>query len=369
MAFRGDFKKQELENEKYLCSSVTAFSNKQTNRLDLALSQYLAKEVDEDCLLNEADFALWTDHSTQRAWAYLAKGMYYSFDKEKAKLYFQKVCTIDEKNEACEIAKVLMGGQSDPNFKKESLTSKVLEIKEMAAIGYYEQAQYKIQELLKLSRAFETFVQIESTKNLVSLGKAEEAKGAYKNTWQHMDTTHRQNFSSWFCLEELDRVCENRSYESCENLKSELQSQSYEDVSAEAVVSLLRENECKKGNDLNMLSLHYALDADEALKKFAYAVSSESSWGVEVRLKALRDIAFRSEGSASRFLQRRAMMALLEKSKSESDFQAVSDYLEKTNSRDWLMQKLARAYRKTSQQAGYSKGKEIRVPASEKDLK
>jgi uncharacterized RDD family membrane protein YckC len=343
MAMRGDFKKQELEGDQYLCSSISYYANKHTNRVDLALARYLAGEVDDECMMNEADFALWTDHTDQRAWAYLAKGFYFRFDKEKSFLYFGKVCDFNKTSEACRIANALAGKKNEEILRPgASLTAKVLEIKEYSSRGLFDQATYKIKALPFIQQGFENFTQIEMTKMLWALSKKSEAMGAYANTWSHMYNQNRHEFSAWMCLEELDDNCENRHYSSCDDLKEELRSTKYEVVSTEEVIALLKEGECKKSHEVNLLTFQSAFEEQEGLRNFALAVSSDSHWDQQKKISVLRSLAFDREQAGSRLVQRRALMSLIEKTTDQKDFDRAYTHLTQSEGRDWTWQKLAR---------------------------
>jgi uncharacterized RDD family membrane protein YckC len=132
-AVRGDFKKQELVNDKYLCNAVTESVEPGQSRLDYAIALFVAQQIPDDCLLSEADFAFWTNNEFELSWAYLAKSFYYKFDSDKSESYLEKVCEFDKNSTACEIAKVIQDGGEFKKASKaaETLTAQILNLKEM----------------------------------------------------------------------------------------------------------------------------------------------------------------------------------------------------------------------------------------------
>ncbi|GIL18726.1 MAG: hypothetical protein BroJett040_24770 [Oligoflexia bacterium] len=336
MAERGEFKRHELEEEQYLCASITAQVDDEENRLDYAIARYLAGEVGEKCLLAEADFALWQSEKDIQAWAYLAKAIHYQYDDEKSDLYLDKVCETENQGEPCFLSQALQH-ENVRLKKKTSLTAMMLSLKQQSRQGDY---QDYLQELKNLSQfpGFEHFVQKEIVKALWIAGEAEKSKGALWGIWSGLDIQDQVEIGAWLCQEELDQKCGNIEYQSCQNLKETLAENRYEDMTQEAAISVVQERECKKTSEPSLLVFHSTFEDNPELKLFVGALSSESPWTSEKRIQVMRDLAFSSRGS--KLIQKRALFYLSQKSNSEKDFQKIYEWLAKNTDHNWMWNKI-----------------------------
>jgi uncharacterized RDD family membrane protein YckC len=345
MAAGGEFKKSELEEEQLLCSGVTRYAENGISRQDVALARYIASEVDEECLLNEADFALWTGDSLQQAWGYLAKSIYYQFDSEKSNSYLEKVCEQESASEPCRLARALENEDRKEILRPStSLTAKILQIRELSGRGEFTQALHGISDITASvsAGAFEKYAQKQTVKYLWILGHRDQSMGAYMNTWQFMDHQDQTELAAWMCLEETDDHCDNRSYKSCENLRDSLKDASLSHVSAEVVVGLVKEAECKKTQEAPLLMFHAELEENPALSRLVAALSTTSEWTAEHRLEVLRDLSFSKDPSITRVVQKHARLELVSKTHLVQDLLKAQQALSATDRHDWAWQKMTK---------------------------
>ncbi len=379
MATQGEFKKMELEENEFLCSAISTHVEKDQTRLDLAIAQFLAGEIEEDCLLSESDFSLWTGEKNQLAWGYFAKSIFYQFDQEKSNEYLGKVCISDRTSEACRLAQALQTQNRNEILKAaSSLTGQIMQIREFTNRGDFSSALKSVTKLSASSAGFEKYTQKQTVKYLWMLGRKEEAAGAYMNTWKFMAEQDQADLASWLCLENVNDRCENKNYKACNDLKENLKETSYTTATTESLIGLVMEAECKNSHDLSLISFQKILEGNESLKNLVLALSSESEWSSERRLASLRQLSFDSEANVSRLVQRRAQMVLLDKSKNVEDSLKLLELLRGTEKHDWVWQSLMQKISHLAEKKNYAalaielqkikpqlKNTSNRIPASE----
>ncbi|RYZ70058.1 MAG: RDD family protein, partial [Proteobacteria bacterium] len=86
------------------CSEISADKYRGNTRLDIAVSLYLAKEVDNECVFNEAQKMIWTAQGETKALAELGMALV-SEDAKDIEKYHEKTCSTSAKSEACAISK------------------------------------------------------------------------------------------------------------------------------------------------------------------------------------------------------------------------------------------------------------------------
>lgn len=332
LAVRGHFKKAELEETGYLCSSVTRFMGSGDHRMDKALALYLAGGISENCLASEADFVLWGQDESENSWAYLAKALLRKFDADQFQAYLEKSCESDSEGKACQIAR----HQQDPDqfqLPDRSLAALVLQATHDFESGSYQAAQEKFLDLSKKT-GLEAFAQSGIVKTFWAQNKTERARGAYLGTVNQLGKSQQLELSAWVCHEEMDRHCSGDAIEACENLKdSVLQSQkSFKD--AFVTMALVREMECRKTNALQLSQLEKLFKGEPDLLNFLKATSRQSSWEPSERLKKLRELAQRKEPVHPDFLRQFAVQEWAEKAGDESDLVGIAEILKSQTVQD-----------------------------------
>ena len=163
------------------CPSIPNEQYQGQKRLDLALSLYLAGEVDEACVHTEAQKAVWTLQGEDKALGNLAMSII-SEDAKEAASYGDLACAEGEKSEACAISKYLQSkDQSRGNLLRRAglglVSSRLLLLQDSMATANYASAVGLIKDLENES-PLQTFL----NKNLVKAAWILNAEVAKKGT-------------------------------------------------------------------------------------------------------------------------------------------------------------------------------------------
>jgi uncharacterized RDD family membrane protein YckC len=336
MAVRGDFKKSELESDNSLCSTVTSNLKGNELRIDKALALYLADSITEECLSSEADFVLWTPSSSEKSWAYLAKGLLKKYDTDQMANYLEKSCEMEEGGEACQIAQF----EADPatySIPEGSQTSAVLRVTQDFEKGRYAKAEKEFLELAHES-GFEAFSQQGLVKTFWAQNKVERAQGAYQSVVHQMDRSQSMELSAWMCHEELDRKCTQEAYESCETLKSQVAQTKSAHSGLFVALALIREKECRHTSALDERQYLSMLEDHKDVLQYVKAISKDSNLSNEDRSLALQDLALRKDSVRPVFLRRLALQQWIGYAHSESDLNRISQFLKEKKVHDlsWI---------------------------------
>jgi uncharacterized RDD family membrane protein YckC len=331
MATKGEFKKNELEKDEYLCATVSQSLEEDQSRIDKALALFLADEIGEDCLAAEADFVLWTPNESEKSWAYLAKGILKKYDAELFEAYLDKVCEIDEDGEACEIAKF----EADANqpIPQQSETAMILNVIQNFEKGRYAQAETGFAKLA-LKNGFESFAQAGLVKSLWAQNKLERSKGAYQNVVHQLSRSHQMELAAWVCHEELDRSCSAEAIEACEDLKTSFKAGKSPVQESFIALALIREKECRKTDAIQFMQFQAIFRERKDVSDYVRAISSESDLNVEQKHQILENLAFRKEAVRPVYLRRLALQQWVESAKTEDDFKKVTQFLKEKKIQD-----------------------------------
>jgi uncharacterized RDD family membrane protein YckC len=332
MAIRGEFKKLDLESSDYLCSSVSRSVKDSDNRLDQALALFLADEISEDCLESEIDFVLWKADDSEKAWAYLAKGILKKSDLDLYEAYLEKACEADEAGAACEIAQ----HEADPKgheLPPNGQTSMVLRASLQFEAAHYEEAQ-KLFVALSQKDGYENYSRQGLVKVFWAQNKIEKSRGAYENVIHQMSSGQRRELAAWICHEELDRNCSSQAVSACEDLRLEF-SQSQEQIHESFVgLALIREKECRKLSGDNGNRFRDLLENKKDLADFVSAITSDFKDDAEKKRKILSDLAFRKETVRPVFLRRMALQQWASGIKTDEEFEKAIQFLKEKKVRD-----------------------------------
>jgi uncharacterized RDD family membrane protein YckC len=336
LALKGEFKKNELERDEYLCAAVSTNLDGDQSRIDKALALYMADEIPDECLAAEADFLLWTPDESEKSWAYLAKGMLKKYDLDVFEAYLDKACEVGEDTEACEIAKY----EADPNHKpipSKSETGTVLQVTQDFEKGRYSEAEKGFLKLSKIS-GYENFSQAGLVKTLWAQNKVERAKGAYQNVVHQMPRHHQMELAAWICHEEIDKTCSSQAIEACEDLKVSFKNSRTPPQESFVALALLREKECRKTNAVEWIQFQSLFRERKDVLDYLKAISDESGVETERRHQILEDLAFRKESVRPMYLRRFALQNWVSQAKTEQEFQKITQFLvdKKIHDLSWI---------------------------------
>lgn len=247
-AVQGDFKKETLIQEQYLCSWNAQASGPQ--RIDLALASVMAGDLEETCLEKEADFALWTQDLRARSWAYLAKSFLFRSNSDQVRQYREKIC--EEKNSVpCQLSSYLPGKssaseQNSQPLSKEALnseTGKLLQTSLLLQSGNFEAHQQGLLDFIERG-VFGGWTIAQSAKALWMQGSLEKAKGILLGGQLLLEGQVRRESLEWMCFEELELSCNTNLRWSCDRLKKD--SLATQEASPEVLSALAIDTVCRK---------------------------------------------------------------------------------------------------------------------------
>jgi uncharacterized RDD family membrane protein YckC len=356
MAMRGDFKRSELVAENYLCSEVSdSLSNELAQsdvaRLDKAVALYLAGEVEDDCVLAEADFALWSSSDEGNQWAYFAKGIAKKYDKDLAQSYFGKACESETLTAACELAKIqstlLLMPAADvvhaESLSEETNMTETAQI--LLASEDFDQARYADAEkkflALKDNQGFENYSKKGLIKSLWAQGKKEKAEGAFLSTLLQSSAETKEDISAWLCSEQMSEQCSQKSRQSCDLLKEPYLKDLRPVEKPLVALALLKEKDCRQSSDVEMGRFHSVFKDYPDILSYAKALSNEAGLSASERLDLLRDLSFRKSSVRPKALRVQAMQDLAEKSLRKSDIELILGQLDQRKTKDMVWSKIS----------------------------
>ncbi len=363
MLMNGGFQSPASEENRFVCSSISDKITKEKNRVDLSLAQYLIGEINGSCLLVEADAAILAPKDqVKNAWGYLAKGLFYRYDREQSRAYFDQACDRGADSEACYLAGRIRNERWGWfSGEARGLTAKVLKIQGLSSQGDFVSALYVINELTNQSIQFREYTQKQVVKLLWAQGHILESRGAYSNTWPYMSLKNKTELSAWLCLEEVENECVNRRYQACDHLKGMLKTTTHNtDPSFESLAGLIKESSCKRSQEIDLSPFYQFLKRHSSFRDLILINSLKSEVSLEGKLFLLRKLSFEvSFGSTDIWVQRRAQIALLDHSRQTPDALAILQSLSRSQERDFdwhaVFKKLVRRSQEENQYALSSK--------------
>lgn len=286
MILSGEFAKNELAENKYLCSSVNERISSGENRVDLAVSLFLTDSIAAECLAAEADFALWTLADEQKTWAYYAKMILHSEDEEKKSAYQGKLCSMNA--EMCDLASESLDKIAQDSELKKTHTFTVLKTQR----DLYQNniaAVKKDLETLESMQGFRDYAQTVKIKLFWLEEKPEKALGAFDTVALYMSPHQAQRLSSWLCHQEMDEGCESKNYSSCQVLRQQIGTTSaVQDIGS--AFALIRESQCKK-TPVNYVQVEEIFANDQKAFKLLRAIDSKSEMPESMRKAILLEMA------------------------------------------------------------------------------
>lgn len=339
----GTFKKRELMNSDSLCSVVPEDSE---NRVDVALGLYLADAASEDCVLSEADFALWTGHEKQKPWAQLAMAMVHKDDKKLSNAYLDQVCGHAPESEACALAKnfaeSLKSKELVPQFKHaKSLTARVLNILKAESRSDYVDLQENLKQLGE--PGLEYFKIKHQLKLFWSQSQVEMARGLFTAGVLSLPKDDRVDLAAWLCLEELQRDCHaGVQAEACrenQDLVNSYRQQKQSIVESQVLWSWLKTRECRGSSEPLPMAFTNILEKRSGLRRLVEATRHDGQMDQMMRERVLGELAQKETGNIKRW----AMLEWIKSAKQESSLEKIYEILAETNRQDlyWFENSLA----------------------------
>ncbi len=335
-ALAGEYKRSELQQEDFLCASVTQAIDSGDLRIDKAISMFLADEISEECLTAEADFVLWTPSENEKSWAYLAKGLTKKYDSQMFESYLQKACDLDSEGPACQIAEYQASPKSKEISQTNAFNTKTGNV--LAVIRNFENGRYDLAEQgfvgLSAEKGMENFSQQGLVKSLWAENKKELSRGAYLTSIHHLDQNSKRDLAAWVCHEELDRSCGVQAVEACEDLKKEMSADKAPIQNSFLALALIRDQECRQSAEVDYLQFHQLFQDKKDLYSFVRAISRDSKLSRVERNEILQNLAFRKESVKPVFLRLAAIREWTKWSNNDADLSVIVTFLKEKKVRD-----------------------------------
>jgi uncharacterized RDD family membrane protein YckC len=325
----GDFRKADLAESDFFCEQVSQTVKPDELRLDKALALFMAGEIEDDCLAAEAEFSLWWPSSSDKAWAYFAKGVLKKSDPQLAEIYWLKACAEDPDSAACELAQYEAKPRST-KIPEGTETAKILKVIQQFELAQYAKAEKSFVELAK-DNGFERFAGQGLVKAFWAQDQTEKAHGAFTSVVHQLDQESKAELSAWICHEELDQQCSSKAIEACEVLKEQKQNTIEDSFVA---LAMIREKECRKTEAVDYRQFHDLFRERADVLQFVKAIAQESKMSRQQRLTILEDLSFRKDSVRPAFLRLMSIQEWLKQSGANSDFSKVTKFLKEKKVRD-----------------------------------
>lgn len=252
-----------------LCEEISEIAKdknltNQSNRLLLAMEVFAAGQLEQKCLLKEAEALFIGDakiDSQVAALGYLAKAFALSDDPDASNEYLQKVCEEDEISESCQMAKIIEHWSNEEWSDVEEIFSKI-----KPPLSHYtlvwkirlhmKRAQFDLalDTMSSLSGVGELahFLIPERVRALWRTSKIESAQWVAQSAYEMFNQDTKTQLAGWMCYDELAHLCGVKKISpSCQQLSqildrednSDLENESNELEDPYAVLALSKINE------------------------------------------------------------------------------------------------------------------------------
>ncbi len=197
-----------LDSYSHLCTPVNKARQDwplQEARIETAMALYAAGAIEEDCLDQEADFALWKDEAPEVA--YLAKAFTTASEGAISNRYLEKVCESEVATQACRLSQLVESRAFDRSGKRlaslgigdeDKIFLRVWGIRFHWNLGNYAEALGLLDSLL-MKASLGDFVTRYRTQALVLLGREREGGESLFTAVNHLEGESRWQLLSWYC--------------------------------------------------------------------------------------------------------------------------------------------------------------------------
>lgn len=274
-----------MEEQGLLCKAVgeakeewlSGVGAEHPTRLAIAMALFGSEAIDESCLEEEADFAIWREQN--RSLAYLAKGLTKDPEDKMRATYFDKACAQDPIGDACKLIRFIglneeSGAEvTSPEEKAEQagIENEIESIVEYARNGGPVYLRVWSVKSLMASREFGRVLDMtsdasphrllgyffarERAKALWGIDRKAEARVALRSSIENVDTVRRVELASWFCAAETaDGSCGEEARWACDLLTTAVEKEEQWLASEEVAASYVRGSFCRSEADPKMLT-------------------------------------------------------------------------------------------------------------------
>jgi uncharacterized RDD family membrane protein YckC len=330
LGLSGAFKKSDLVDAGNLCQYVDEDS---ANRVDEALGLFLADAVSDDCVLSEADFAMWTVDDTSKAWGFLAMAVVSRSDAKLSQAYLDKVCEHSPGSEPCGLANNFQDigiSKDDEVTRSSSLTAQVLRVMRMERDADFAKMPKALSELDHA--ALLPFKLKHQAQALWSEHSLDKARGVFEGGVLSVGSMAREEISAWMCIEELQLSCSPvQPSQAC----SELSKGTTKD-DLEIAWAAIKSSVCSKTGEASTLTRYKGLfEKRKDFRKLVDVVVNPNQLNSDRQNAILQDLVENASGSVSRW----ALGEWIEHAHSSQSWEKILSVLKGTKRRDWVWQR------------------------------
>lgn len=261
LASSGEFKKKELIESQYLCKSMSHFVSSKDNRLDHAITLFLADRISEECLAAEADFAFWKPGHGEQDWAYLAKAFVNKENEKLFRSYLEESCKQKQSSAPCKISQQLLRTESSSiEGLEQSLTGSFLSFEYLISQGNWKKAE-KISKNLMAAKGLQSFVLDRLIKIEWQKERREQAVAMSDVAQVFADEEQKIETSAWLCFEQLENGCQSE-LKACDQFANNLEEATQPLQSNMAGVALIELHRCRPKMEISA-NLLYQLRASK----------------------------------------------------------------------------------------------------------
>jgi len=320
-------------------SWVEGLGEKKPSRMSIALSLYEAESIDEDCLKQEADVALWK--SGAKDLAYLARGLAEKSDDELSQKYLDKSCSGTAETDACRALALLNQDElpDDPIEAKSAQVERdnevlqlingltpqsepflrILAIRELTTRHQHTQALALI-DSFPPQKDLSFFLSSERMKTLWALNRKAEARLSMTAAISGYESDQRVSLARWFCQTETSESgCSAQAKPACDLLAANVDHDHVLLGDPEVTLTYIRGETCAQrltAEKLKDLKQEMPDAASQAYVEALAALEKDAAEGTK-QLKSIaeKDNAFSNE----------AWVKLTELAKNEKDLTPVRE--------------------------------------------
>lgn len=181
----GYYSKHLLYQNSFLCQEIDVEESK--SRVDRAMALYISGDIDDECLINESDFALWERSSKDKKFAYLIKAILADDENIKSQ-YFEKACSQDSFNpsDECILARFYKASKTErekfdfEHVKLSSITGKLIKLDHTLKKKNYAQALEQIKNL-RSEKYLEKFLETKYVSSVWQINDIENKSASKTN--------------------------------------------------------------------------------------------------------------------------------------------------------------------------------------------
>jgi uncharacterized RDD family membrane protein YckC len=357
MGFGGHSAAADLESSGDLCAAVgeaernwiPGTGEERPSRIGVALTLYHADAINQDCLKQEADYAMW--NGDQKDLAYLARGLSETADDELAQSYLDKACETTTPGDACRALTLLR----EPELPEDEIEAKTAQVDHenqvheiVESLGPKTAPFLKVLAIRELSterndsralqfidqfppqKELSYFLATERTKALWNLDRQSEARLSLQSSISGFDADQRIAVSRWFCQNETSAIgCAAAQRPACDWLANAVAQDEDLLKNADITLTYLRGETCSERLGEKQLASLKPKVGDEAARTYVEALEHLAKGQKDKGREVLQKLAADTEKSGSFFIEANARLADL--AGSPTDLVKVRDAWTKTD--------------------------------------